>query len=199
MGKQSGFTLIELMVATAILAVMGSMTWVGIDAMFKTNERTAQKSEQASALQVALGQWVADLDNEFTSTGMEPAGWDGKVYRLTRRSTDPAMGVHVVAWAVKQDGGGSYLLRWKSAPINTLGQWKQAWLQASTWARGGQSAGQVKLVPATGMNVHVHTNNAWANAQSSSSTTINGVRLMLQSQEGLITKDWISPTFSKAR
>ena len=61
MGLQRGFTLVEVLVALSIMALMGSMSWVGMDALLKSKERTESKSIENAQLQIALGQWASDL------------------------------------------------------------------------------------------------------------------------------------------
>ncbi|QXW20346.1 prepilin-type N-terminal cleavage/methylation domain-containing protein (plasmid) [Comamonas aquatica] len=214
--QQKGFTLIEVMVATSIMAVMGAMSWLGIDAMLTTKERTFDKSTQTSALQIGLSQWATDLDNAYFSQSIEPMGWDGKAFRLTRRSEQADKGVVVVAWATRTDGQLHQLMRWRSEPVLTQSQWNSAWQQAAVWARGGQIGSPAVLFPAESMNVHFFANNVWTNAQSTASdkeveadqesavlptskkksTQPSGVRLQLTTPNGTLTKDWVSPLHS---
>lgn len=211
MRKQQGFTLIEVMVATAIMAVMGAITWAGVSAMLNTKERTAEKSVQTSEIQITLSQWATDLDNAYFSQSIEPMGWDGKVFRLTRRSDSADKGVYVVAWATRQAGETQQLMRWRSESVLTNEQWRNAWEQASVWARGGQIGTPAGLIAAQAMDVHFFANNVWTNAQSTVTAEVesldaqkavptkplrvqpNGVRLMLTTAKGQITKDWVSP------
>ncbi|MDO5654285.1 MAG: prepilin-type N-terminal cleavage/methylation domain-containing protein [Brachymonas sp.] len=94
----AGFTLIEVMVAMAILALVAVLSWRGLDAMVRVRERTGQASAQIFTLQTALAQWRADLDAMLPeahsgnsnapseSAIASPLAWDGKVLRLLRRA-----------------------------------------------------------------------------------------------------------------
>ena len=130
-----GFTLVELLVALAILALMALLSWRGIDGMVRAQEQTRQRSDQLLVLQAALTQWGTDLDALLPLPHTTPLDWDGQVLRITRRSTAmPDEGALVVAWARRDVGGTSQWLRWQSPPLRTRGAWEQAWQQAAQWA-----------------------------------------------------------------
>ena len=107
-----GFTLVELLVALAILALMALLSWRGIDGMVRAQEQTRQRSDQLLVLQAALTQWGTDLDALLPLPHTTPLDWDGQVLRITRRSTAmPDEGALVVAWARRDVGGTSQWLQ----------------------------------------------------------------------------------------
>ena len=57
-----GFTLIEVLVAIGVMALMALMAWRGIDGMLRTQTALQQRSDQIRTLQAGLAQWQADLD-----------------------------------------------------------------------------------------------------------------------------------------
>lgn len=149
-----GFTLVEMLLALALLALMGSMAWLGMDALLRTQARVQEASHHNAALPIALGQWEADLQHAWTPPGTTPPHWDGQSLRLTRRwpasaadtiaDTDAATnpqanaGLTVIAWAVRPGADGqnnAQWMRWQSAPVSTLAQWQQAWNAAGQWAK----------------------------------------------------------------
>jgi general secretion pathway protein J len=99
---QAGFTLVELLVASAILVVLGVAGYVGLDVVLGTAERTTQESQRLHRLQRCFTQLAMDLEQalgrpirddlgdeqaalsyqsglaslEFTRGGLpNPAGW----------------------------------------------------------------------------------------------------------------------------
>ena len=50
---QRGFTLLELLVATAIFAVMAAMAYAGLDSVLNARHEVAQRSDRLAALQTA--------------------------------------------------------------------------------------------------------------------------------------------------
>jgi general secretion pathway protein J len=207
-----GFTLIEVLVALAIMAVIAVMSWRVIDAMARAEQATEDYTDSVLALQAGLEQWRADLDAMMVWPATVPPSpnapqsllWDGRVLRITRSvSGAPAAGVEVVAWTRRGDGAW---MRWQSAPVQTLAGWRQAWNAAAGWAGAG-STGAVTVAQALDWQLQYFRNNAWTNplssaAESSTQTDVlpDAVRLLItlapgQALSGLLTIDWIRPTF----
>jgi len=59
--RARGFTLLELLVAVTILAVVAVMAWRGLASLTTTRERLAPQNEAVHALLAALGQLERDL------------------------------------------------------------------------------------------------------------------------------------------
>ena len=208
-----GFTLVELLVALSVMALLAIVSWRGLDGMVRAQEQTRQRGSDLLALQAALAQWGTDLDALMALPHTVPLDWDGQVLRLTRRSSAvPDPGALVVGWTRRSVQGQNYWLRWQSPPLHTRAEWQQAWQQAAQWARNpGEAArrAEVVLVPLAGWQLFYHRGGAWSNPQSSiggsdvtdtqtSAGIPDGVRLQLdltpgQALVGRITRDWVSP------
>ncbi len=215
-----GFTLIELLIAISLMGLMALMSWRGIDGMVRVQEQTRTRGDELLGLQVALGQWGADLDALLPMPFTTPMDWDGQALRLTRRSSaSPGEGALVVAWSLRNVNGRDQWLRWQSAPVTTRAQWQRAWDQAATWARSPseiERRSEVVLLPLVGWQIFYYRGNAWSNPLSSSGTPApqsvgqagaaakaqamvpDGVRLQLElppgrALAGQITRDWVNP------
>ena len=225
--RPSGFTLIEVLVALTIMAVMAMLTWRGIDGMARAQESTRRYTDDVLALQAGLSQWRADLDAMMvwpvtdgspalsTSASQRSLSWDGRLLRITRASAgEPAGGLRVVAWTRRPDG---QWLRWQSAPFLSQNAWKAAWDNAENWsqtaneqAADGTGAQAVRVANATEWQVHYFRNNAWTNPLSSGAesaaavgTLPDGVRLLInfapgQAINGPMVLDWVRPNFGGA-
>ena len=62
MRRAAGFTLVELLVAIAVMALLAIMSWRGLDGMARAQEQTRARSDDLLVMQAALSQWAADLD-----------------------------------------------------------------------------------------------------------------------------------------
>jgi general secretion pathway protein J len=216
--QQRGFTLVELLVALTVMALLAVLSWRGIDGMTRAHEITGARNEEVLAMQTALAQWGADLDAVVPLAQMPALEWNGRVLRMTRRGTASVTdGIHVVAWA-RRDG---QWLRWETPALPTRADVESAWQQADLWAANPsdeQRRWEVAVGPLAGWQLFYYRNDSWTNPQSSDgqpgasaalptgtpavmsnrSSVPDGVRLVLDLPEGRalagrITRDWVNP------
>jgi general secretion pathway protein J len=219
MKASRGFTLIEVLVASSILALMALISWRGLDGMFKTQTALQTRSDATQNLQMGMAQWRTDLDNMLVLPGTPAMEWDGRVMRITRQhSQDPKAGVQVVAWTL---GNGQWT-RWQSEPLMQNDAWTQAWTQAQIWAESAgnlkaNTAQEVVIHPVQTWQIYFHRDGAWTNALSSDVNTNSntngksslqnlpeGLRLVLELADrpeiqGKVTMDWVRPTFTAVK
>ena len=199
-----GFTLVEMLVAIALMALMGVMAWRGLSSIQGAQIRLAQHADDTLALQAGLGQWAADLDAIALQANTPSLAWDGRVLRVLRRgSASPRDGLRVVGWSQRQVDGIAYWLRWQSPSLRTRAELDAAWAQAARWGQNPSNEDQlreVRISPLSQWQIFYFRNNAWTNPQSSASATDanalpEGVRLVLtlpagQAISGVLTRDW---------
>lgn len=123
MRTQRGFTLVEVLVAMFIMAVMAVMAWQGVDAIARS--RTVAKASVDRTLRVGtvMAQWQADLRALYPSTAVPPMLLANQIARLVRTTDD---GVQVVAWSVRN----GRLLRWASPSTRLVGELQEYWLRS---------------------------------------------------------------------
>ncbi|MES2186084.1 MAG: prepilin-type N-terminal cleavage/methylation domain-containing protein [Pseudomonadota bacterium] len=173
----AGFTLVELLVAITIMALLALLSWRGLDGMARAQEQTRTRADDVLALQAGLSQWGADLDAVAQFPRTLAMDWDGRALRITRRGTaGPGDGMRVVAWSRRTlADGAQWWLRWESAPLVTRAQWQQAWDQAAQWAQNpGDDLRQreVAVAPAGDWQIFYYRNNAWTNPLSSAAGSV---------------------------
>lgn len=211
-----GFTLVEVLVALGILALMTGMAWRAVGGMADATRSTQAHTDTVLTLDAALGQWNADLDAVTELPFTTALDWDARVLRMTRQpAVDAGAGVVVVAWTRSERDGQMQWLRWQSAPVQSRQQWTQAWTQAAQWAQSPSDAlraQEVRLGPLQGWQIFYFRGGAWSNplsaagqptgatpASSHRSVPLpDGVRLILDVPaphplSGTLTRDWARP------
>lgn len=170
--RARGFTLVEMLVAVAVMAVVALLGWRAIDGMQRGREINREHAAGLQRLQAATGQWTADLDALIDTGEVRPIEFDGQVLRLTRNDSlqtrlDSA-GLRVVAWARRDAAGASRWMRWQSEALRSREALARAWQAAGDWGRGGQASdGVVDLLPLTDWQIYFHRGGSWTNPQSS--------------------------------
>jgi general secretion pathway protein J len=155
-----GFTLVEVLVALAIMAVLAAMSWQGIDAMIRAKAINQENMERTLRLATVLGQWEQDLLQVHEQPGTPPLRFDGSSLRLVRRTPE---GVQVVVWALR-DG---LLQRWMSPSVTDATQLQDHWLRSQQLL--GNEAQQLRVLDkVASMQLYFWRNTGpWSNAQSS--------------------------------
>ncbi len=157
--KPRGFTLVEVMVAMVVMAVLAGMAWQGIDAISRGQQGTRAAMERTLRLSTVVAQFEQDLGAVQETPAVNPLAFDGATLRLTRRTPQ---GMQLVAWSLQ----GQRFVRW-AGPVTTI----QADLQDS-WMRSHQLDNLERppttaLEGVTGLQVYFYRGNSWTNAQSS--------------------------------
>lgn len=157
--QRKGFTLVEVLVALLIMAVIAAMGWQGVSSMARSREIVAAASERTLQLSTLVAQWEQDLGALYDSPQVPGLAFDGASLRLVRRAED---GVQVVVWSVLS---GTWR-RWSGPVLRRSGELQQSWL-ASQQLQGNEP-GQLKLLDdVSGWQLYFWRGQGWSNAQSS--------------------------------
>ena len=183
--RQEGFTLIEVLVAVVIMAIMSLMAWQGVDGIVRARESNQERLELTLRLETVIAQWEQDLASLQETTAVPALTCDGQSVRITRRAEG---GMQVVAWSLRPDNATATWQRWAGPPVTTTTALQEMWLRSQQF-QGGEP-GQLKaLIGLDQWQVYFFQGNAWANCQSSGDVTAasgvqrqvlpSGVRLVL--------------------
>ena len=133
----AGFTLVEVLVALLIMAVIAAMGWQGVSAMARSREVATAASERVLRLSAVMIQWEQDLAAVYDSPLVPGLSFDGAALRLVRRYDD---GVGVVVWSLRE----GVWRRWAGPTTTRQAGLQQSWL-ASQQLQGAEP-GQLRLL-----------------------------------------------------
>lgn len=162
--RASGFTLVEVLIAMMIMAILAGMAWQGVDGIVRTREASQGRMEQLLRVNTVLAQFQQDLEASQDS-GVLPRplpSFDGLSLRLTRRTPE---GLQLVVWSLR---GGTWL-RWAGTPVTTTQALQDQWLTSQQFI--GNETGQLRtLTGITEWQAYCYRGNGWSNCQSSAGT-----------------------------
>ena len=158
-GLRRGFTLVEVLVALVIMAVVAAMGWQGVAGMARAREIATAASERSLRLAAVVSQFEADLGAVYDSPQVPGLSFDGASLRIARRTED---GVQLVVWSLRE----GFWRRWPGPVSRRAGELQQAWL-ASQQLQGNEP-GQLQLLEGvTNWQLYFWRGQGWSNAQSS--------------------------------
>lgn len=163
-----GFTLVEVLVALVVMALMATMAWQGVDGIARARSTSEGQVERMLRLESVVAQWDQDLAalHDANAAPVRPIEFDGSTLRMTRRTES---GVQVVAWSLR-DGAW---LRWAAPPVTTRRGLRERWEQSKQLLPA--DPGQLRAIEGVAQwRLYLYRGNAWTNAQSSASTTSDG-------------------------
>ena len=201
--RQRGFTLVEVLVAMVIMAVLATMAWQGIDALVRAKEGAERSGGTALRLGTVMAQWEQDLSQIQQSSAAPGLKFDGASLRMTRRT--PA-GIQLVVWTLQ----GNAWYRWAAPPVTRIQDLQEWWIRSQSWA-AIQGDALKMLDEVSSQQVYFYRGNSWSNAQSTGDVVAppeppasdvppplvggdnealpTGVRLVLTLPSGLLTRD----------
>ena len=154
-----GFTLVELLVALALMAVLAGLAWQGLGGVADAKRTSDARVNETLRMGTVLAQWEQDLAQVHDTLIVPALAFDGATLRLVRRQPD---GVQVVAWSMR-DGRWQ---RWASAVTVRAPALQEAWL-ASQQLVGNEPNQLTLLEGVSAWQIYFYRGNAWSNAQSS--------------------------------
>ena len=125
--RAAGFTLVEVMVALLIMAILAAMAFRGVDALVHAKDAALASTDRTLKLNTGMSQFEYDMSQVIDSKVLPQAiMFDGATLRVARRTPD---GVQLVLWTL-QDRRWQ---RWASAPNIHMSDLTDAWMRSQQW------------------------------------------------------------------
>ncbi len=154
-----GFTLVEVLVALLIMAVLSTMAWQGVDGIVRARDISQAQMQRTLRLNTVIAQWEQDLMAVYDNAAVPPLAFDGATLRLVRTAEG---GVQIVAWSLQ----GTQWRRWTGPVVTRTEELQESWMRSQQLL--GNEPGQIQLLDdVTEVQVFFFRGNGWSNAQSS--------------------------------
>jgi len=158
MRTQRGFTLVEVLVALFVMALLAAMAWRGVDGIARTRTAGQERMELTLRVDTVLTQWEQDLNALHDTMAVQSLVFNGKALRLTRRTEG---GVQLVVWTV-QDGEW---LRWAGPPVTRAGDLQDQWMRSQQLV-GNEPQQLHALKGVESWQLYCFRGSTWSNCQS---------------------------------
>ena len=205
--RTSGFTLVEVMVALVIMALLAALAMRGMDALMRAKASALASTDRTLKLNTGMSQFEYDMSQVVDSKVLPRAiMFDGATLRIARRTPG---GVQLVLWSL-QDRRWQ---RWASAPVIHMSELTEAWMRSQQWS---SISGNAITVLENVDDFQVYLCNpasvaisgcSWNNVQSTQGATAaqgaasavvaqpDGIRITLKLPEGTIMRERELPRF----
>ena len=159
MRSQAGFTLVEVLVALMLMAILSGMAWQGLDGISRARIATQARVDQTLRMNTVLAQWEQDLQSLFDTDIVPALAFDGASLRLVRRQPE---GLQVVAWSLREQRW----LRWAGPIVTKAEALRESWLLSQQLL--GNEPAQLRMQEGlAAWQIYFYRGNAWSHAQSS--------------------------------
>ena len=199
--RHAGFTLVEVMVALMIMAILAAMAFRGMEALVRAKNSALLSTDRTLKLNTGMSQFEYDISQVIDSKVLpQPLMFDGATLRMARRTPD---GVQLVLWSL-QDRRWQ---RWASGSYVHVSELTDAWMRSQQWSAISSNAVTVlenvdafQYYPCN-PNLTAGSGCSWNNGGSTTGTVVAppgaasavaqplAARITLKLPEGEITRD----------
>jgi len=162
MKRHAGFTLVELLVAISILAILAVLGWRGLDGIVRARIALTQQMEVTRGMQLAFAQMQSDCEHLAARSllgGRQNLQWEDDRFTLIRKVYNENQPTLLVVVSYRVAGG--ILVRRESRGTRDLAQLDALWQAAASDAPSEVAAPVTLQTGLASMGIQVWQNNAW--------------------------------------
>ena len=112
--RAAGFTLVEVLVAMFILAILAGLAFRGVDALVRAKDGALSATDRTLKLNTGMAQFDYDVSQVVDSKALPGVvTFDGATLRIARRTPQ---GIQLVLWTLQD----RRLQRWAGAPVTRM-------------------------------------------------------------------------------
>lgn len=178
--SQAGFTLIEVLVALALMALVSLMAWRGLASVSTARDRIQAQAEDTDSIVRTLGQMARDVELSYSGPGFDSAGLDALPFtsglRLLRRA---AGGQTLEILRPDPDGNGLWQrVQWQLRPD---GLWRASGPSAARSPLPAVGDGALLLPGVHGLTLRAWLpGTGWTDANAAFAAAPTGLEIALQ-------------------
>lgn len=181
--RQQGFTLIEVLVAVSLMALVSLIAWRGLQRVADTRDLIQQQAADTDQVIRALGQLARDVEVSYTGPAFEAASTDAIVLNAGLRLNARRLGKPVLD-IVRPDPDGAGLWQRVQWRVDKQGLWRAIGPAAAVMPLPDPVDAVLLLPDVTALTVRAWLPNAgWTNTDRALAAAPEGLELAVQRGE----------------
>lgn len=178
--RQAGFTLIEVLVALALMALVSLMAWRGLASVSNARDRIQEQAEDTDAIVRTLGQLGRDVELSYTGPSFDSPGKDALSLTTGLRLLRRTSGGQTLE-LLRPDGDGNGLWQRVQWQVRADGLWRASGPPAARSPLPAAADGVLLLPGVRVLGVRAWVpGTGWVDATASFGAAPTGIEITLE-------------------
>ncbi|MFD4839004.1 prepilin-type N-terminal cleavage/methylation domain-containing protein [Achromobacter sp. NPDC058515] len=178
--SQAGFTLIEVLVALALMALVSLMAWRGLASVSTARDRIEAQAEDTDAIVRTLGQMARDVELSYSGPGFDSPGLDAQPFTSGLRLLPRAAGGQTLE-ILRPDPDGNGLWQRVQWQVRPDGLWRASGPSAARSPLPAAAGGALLLAGVRALTLRAWVPGAgWTDPRASFAAAPTGLEITLE-------------------